>query len=247
MTTNTEAPATLINGRTAAEWAELADRSRANSIRCTRQSAESFARSDTDGSLSQWASDSMARKYDATAHWADAQGWGMANVLTDAETGRIVSTLEKEGKFGRDYWVLDDEAAAKYGNRFYTESGAKGWLKKSEANRRNGFVIARAHVPTHAPKLKGATYSLSVWAEPKWDEVKQMIADGTIELAHTDWLMTLHHRYDVPAAARDAARVSLVKADTAQPAKTPRKSGSHAACTHEATKAARAACRKARA
>jgi hypothetical protein len=240
MTTNTAPAALLINGRTAAEWVELAAHSRSESIRCAQQSAESFARSDTDGALSQWASDSMSREYSAKAQWADAQGWGMANVLTDL-TGRIVSTLEKEGKFGRDYWVLDDAAAEAYGKRFYTESGAKGWAAKAAANRKNGFVVARAIVPTHAPKLKGSTYSLSVWAEPKWDEVKEMLAAGTLELAHTDWLMTLHERYDTEADPEFAA-----KAGEAVDQVAPRKSGSHADCTHEATKAGRAACRKAR-
>jgi hypothetical protein len=245
--TNAASPAALlINDRTAAEWAELAAHCRAESIRCTRQSAESFARSDTDGSLSQWASDSMAREYDAKAHWADAQGWGEANVLTDL-TGRIVSTLEKEGKFGRDYWVLDDAAAEAYGKRFFTESAAQGWDKKAAANRAKGFVVARAIVPTHAPKLKGSTYSLSVWAEPMWDDVKEMLAAGTLELVHADWLMHLYHTYDVPAAARDAARVSLTKDEpaAAKPA-VKRASGSHGGCSHEATKSARAACRKAR-
>lgn len=261
MTNNTEAPAPLINGRTEAEWAELATTYATSAARCRKSSADSWERSDTDGFLSQWASDSTAREYDSKIAWAEAQGWGETNVLTDLE-GNVVSTLCKQGNWGGDYWVLNDEQTARTGKRFLNEPKGKNWAIRAERLAAKGFRLARAIVPTSPPKLHGTNaMALSVWAEPKWDELRAMAAAGTLEFAHTDWLMTLSRRWDEDNAADDVARATPTttgwdalqavteEVDQAREAKVDqakRASGSHADCSHEATKSARAACRRAR-
>src|SRR5207244_11723938 len=74
----------VFGGKTAEEW-------RAEAAQCRKSSADSWERSDTDGFLSQWAADTMARRFDACAEIADNGGRAeqVTLYLTD---GRIAST-----------------------------------------------------------------------------------------------------------------------------------------------------------
>lgn len=119
-------------GRTAEEWHAMATAAR-------QRSAESFARSDTDGFLSQWASDSIASQYDLCAEVAERNGlWDFEAVVTlDGEEApaRFVNTrygrkvavfasIADRDTYGAPVlaWVTPtDRALAKHGLRLGTE------------------------------------------------------------------------------------------------------------------------------
>ena len=95
---------------------------RDRAARARQASAESWERSDTDGFLSQWASDTMARRYSDAADVAEA-GWKI-NVLALFYNGEIASTDQRDGQYGF-YWILNDATAEAFGKRFYNPSKAK--------------------------------------------------------------------------------------------------------------------------
>ena len=108
---------------------------------CYRRSAESFERCDTDGFLSQGASDAMARAYRLCAELAknggrsEFVGLGRLNsdgsaTLTDA---RYVRT-----RYGYS-WVLD----TKNGTVWFRESEAKNPTKRRATDARKGYVLVR--------------------------------------------------------------------------------------------------------
>jgi hypothetical protein len=85
---------TNMNELTADQYREMARDAR-------RRSAESWDRSGTDGYLSQWASDSVAREYDLAADLAEA-GWvAEFPALFDLEGNLVAAKLvEVENRYG---------------------------------------------------------------------------------------------------------------------------------------------------
>lgn len=63
---------------------------RQHSEECARRSVESFERSDTDGCVSQWCNDTLARDYDRAAKLADQANMEVFKVLVDSQTGEVV-------------------------------------------------------------------------------------------------------------------------------------------------------------
>lgn len=90
--------------RTADQW-------RAQAQDCRRRSAESFARCDTDGFMSQGAADSMARIYDECARVAENDGMADFPALADADGNLIEGARLVETRYGWS-WVYDTEAGA---------------------------------------------------------------------------------------------------------------------------------------
>jgi len=82
------------------EWREMARE-------CYRRSAESFERCDTDGFLSQWASDVTGRLYDQLARVAEQGGKWMFAALADAAGNVITGAREVKTRFGWA-WVTPD-------------------------------------------------------------------------------------------------------------------------------------------
>ena len=113
-----------ISDHTADEYRKMAQG-------CRDRSAESWERSDTDGFLSQWASDSMARQYDNLADWAENGG--------DVQEISWPMILDDEGN-----WRWVDEfrfVSGQYGEsvRIWHE-GTVHWWNPSQARK---AVIAR--------------------------------------------------------------------------------------------------------
>lgn len=77
-----------------------ADKLREKAREAYRRSAESFERSDTDGFLSQWASDLTGRKYQIEAELVENGGKSEFRGLFNEDGQRIRAKLVK----GRDYW-----------------------------------------------------------------------------------------------------------------------------------------------
>lgn len=90
--------------RTPAEWREEA-------AKCYRRSADSWERSDTDGFLSQWASDVMAQRYNLLAKVAEDGGKAAMARLADAEGNVIEGARYVETRYGWS-WVYDTPTGA---------------------------------------------------------------------------------------------------------------------------------------
>lgn len=138
---------TEFEGRTAEQWREEARASE-------QRRADSWERSDTDGFMSQWASGLMAQEYELKAKLAEAGGVTETTAIFDAETGEVASTHWGEGQWG-GYWVLNDDAAAKYGKRFLNESKAATPQKRHAALLKKGFTTGLVRVEAYVA-MKGA-------------------------------------------------------------------------------------------
>jgi hypothetical protein len=136
----------IFAGRTAAEWRELAQD-------CRKRSAESWERSDTDGFLSQWASDQMASRYDDCAAVAEADGRVevSAAFLLD---GTVASVDYREGQYGW-YYLINDAAEAVTGVRFFSPSGARKAATRAANNAKKGFTEGTVSVPAYLETSSG--------------------------------------------------------------------------------------------
>lgn len=118
--------------RTAAEYREMAARSR-------KASADSWERSDTDGYLTQWACDSVAREYDVLADLVENGGKVEAQALFFLD-GTLASADRRHNDYGY-YWLLNDEAAERFGKRFVSESNARKASTREKNYAKKGFAI----------------------------------------------------------------------------------------------------------
>src|SRR5215831_2243806 len=99
-------------------YAELLDKTpdqlRAMARECYQRSADSFDRCDTDGFLSQWASDQTGRIYQAAATLAEA-GWMAESVaLFDAETGALLDAKNVSTKYGSSWMVKAADGSVRW-------------------------------------------------------------------------------------------------------------------------------------
>jgi hypothetical protein len=154
---------------------------RAEAAKHYADAAESFERSDTDGFVSQWASGIMGRKAELQAKIAEAGGTAEFPALFDL-AGQVISTHRAYGQYGA-YYVLNDEAAEKFGRRFISASNAQkdGTRRANNAKKgiSEGTIRVRAYADTHGhgTGLSGAL-SVSVITKP----VVQDLLDGNYEI-----------------------------------------------------------------
>lgn len=121
-----------FEGKTEAQWLE-------ESNRCSREKEESFARSDTDGFLSQWASGLHSDLYYRKAELAKTNGIRDFNWLM--EGNRIVGCKTIKTRFG-ECWMLNDKEANKFGRKF-VPMGEKSSVQKG-MGLREGLVPLKA-------------------------------------------------------------------------------------------------------
>lgn len=113
-----------------------------------RRSEESFQRCDTDGFLSQWASDITGRQYSMQAEIAEAGGRAPFSGLYDGDR-RVAARLIEQPKFNAPWitiyvWRLRADEAATYGRRF-VPSG-----RNSRVQRQLGLCERRELAPAMA-------------------------------------------------------------------------------------------------
>jgi hypothetical protein len=160
---------------------ETAERYREMAKECRQGSAESWERSDTDGFMSQWASDTMAREYDMLASLVEDGGMIETRALFTLD-GKIASVEEREGQFGA-YWVLNHEAARAYGKKFFNESNAGTAAKRAANNAKKGFVFGIIRVRGLVEMVGGRCYtSVRPVYSPVWEDLR----DGKFEIVTTN-------------------------------------------------------------
>ena len=121
-----------------------ADALRAEAAERDAAAEESFRRCDTDGFLSQWALGITASKLRAQADLEDNGGKVEVRALFHLD-GTVASTHYGNGQYG-GYWVLNDEATARYGKRFVNPSYAKKAETRARNMRAKGFTVGTIRV-----------------------------------------------------------------------------------------------------
>lgn len=150
----------------------------------SRQRAyESFERCDTDGFRSQDASETMARVYEAQAEIVENDGKITMVALFNLD-GTVASTHSRQGQWGW-YWVLNDEATARYGKRFYTESKATKGATRRKNNAAKGFTVGQILVRGYADVASTGRGAVTL---PVVDDLKS----GTYTIVDPD---NDHHDY----------------------------------------------------
>jgi hypothetical protein len=131
---------------------QSADEYREMVANCARSAAESWERSDNDGFLSQHANAEMGNRY----HYAQtvAENGGKVEDLTLFLNGKIASHKQLSGQWGI-YWVLNDEAAASHGKRFFTGSKARDSVKRDRAK---GFTYGAVEVVALISRSSGHVF-----------------------------------------------------------------------------------------
>jgi hypothetical protein len=127
-----------VGAEAAAEYRQRAAASR-------ERSRESFERCDTDGFLSQWASDINARLYDLKALVAEQGGKSSFPHLHTLD-GRPVKAKVIKGRFGLCWALLDEQD--KFTGTFVSYSLTERGLKKK------GFQMLDVEMPARA-KIAG--------------------------------------------------------------------------------------------
>ena len=156
MTTTTDTQNGTFGGKTGEQWRQMAREAR-------HRSAESWERSDTDGFLSQWASDTMAARYSDNATIADDGGMIEYPALFDLD-GHVIRARYFEGTYGWCWMVLDQEGQRT--GQYLTESGARKASTRMANNRKKGFTIGRVMIPAHFDSSESRVSLRSVLVDP---------------------------------------------------------------------------------
>lgn len=115
--------------KTPAEW-------RAEATRCHEEKVASWERSDSDGFLSQWASDQMAHRYLTLARLAEQGGQDDLLTLCNLDGNPIEGARYVETRYGWS-WVYEGPT----GSVWCRESDHRNPATARERNRAKGFDV----------------------------------------------------------------------------------------------------------
>ncbi len=124
-----------------AQAASLREAARQSRIR----SLESFERCDTDGCVSQWAADSMARLYDVQAEILENGGVAEFPALFDID-GNMLDAREVQTRYGWAWAVTTLDG----GTAWFNPSHAQDETRRIATNRRKGYYVGRISAPAWA-------------------------------------------------------------------------------------------------
>lgn len=124
-----------FEGHTAAEW-------RAKATRSEQDAHDSFERCDTDGFLSQWASNQMATRYLAIARATERGGRIEHTAFIDIETGEMIRGRWRETQHGAGY-------APEHGGKWIFPSNAKNEATRERNNAKKGVRQISVMVPAY--------------------------------------------------------------------------------------------------
>jgi hypothetical protein len=128
---------------------------------CYKRSAESFERCDTDGFLSQWASDQTARVYNYAAQLAE-NGWTEEfSALFDLD-GNFVTDDLRETQYGAAWMIKLPEGGVKWVNPSHAHKAATRRANLEKKGYRVGRISRRVVIATGS----GGGFNISVYAMP---------------------------------------------------------------------------------
>lgn len=147
--------------RTPEQWAAEADNFRRYAKESAQRAIESFDRCDTDGFLSQWASDSMALHYRACAELCDTQGLAEKPALFDL-AGNLVSTRMINGQYGCA-WLTTEDHVRSGGSQFVNPSHARKAATRHRNLKIKGYTEGTVRIRCGVfPRSSGPTQVIDV-------------------------------------------------------------------------------------
>lgn len=139
---------------------QTADDFREMARRCYKESSDSFDRCDTDGFLSQWASDSMARLYNFAADLVDNDGKAEFTELFDLEGNLLPDAKYVDGKWGAVWRIWDEETRTV---KWFNPSRAKKGATRQRNDAKKGYQQGRVRRPAVAALTGGyAAYPVAI-------------------------------------------------------------------------------------
>lgn len=154
-----------ISDHTPAEYSAMAKD-------CIRREQESWERSDTDGFLSQWASQSMARTYRRLAELA-ANGGDVQEIdwVFTADGTPVQEFSYVQGQYGTSIRIFHEGKVT-----WFNQSHAKKAARREATDRKKGFTIGtvRANVVLTTKAAKGSFSTFDV-LEPAADNSSAIV------------------------------------------------------------------------
>jgi sucrose-6-phosphate hydrolase SacC (GH32 family) len=153
--------------RTDAEWSAQAANFRQMAKEAAQRAIESFDRCDTDGFLSQWASNSMSQHYRICAELCDTQGMRECPALFDL-AGNLVSTRMIDGQYGRS-WLTTEEHVRAGGRQFVSPSRARKGAVRHRNLKIKGYTVGTIKIRCGVFQRSGGSYQVTDVTEPLRD------------------------------------------------------------------------------
>jgi hypothetical protein len=153
--------------RTEAQWAEQAEMFRRMAKESAQRAIDSFARCDTDGFLSQWASGSMAQHYRTCAELCDTQGMAPKPALFDL-AGNLVSTHMIDGQYGTA-WLTTEEHVRAGGSQFVNPSRARKGAVRHRNLKAKGYTRGTVSIRCGVFQRSGGAWMVHDVIEPLRD------------------------------------------------------------------------------
>lgn len=171
--------------RTAEEWTALAAELREQAKGNRQAAADSFERCDTDGFMSQWASNVTAGAYELAASIAEDHGWIERPALFTLD-GTFLTAVRRDSQnhgWGM-YWDVPAAKAAQAGlaKRYVNESKARGPVARAKAYAKKGVAIGTIRIRPYVT-LGGSSTNVSAYAEMSRDHLER----GDFEVVSTKY------------------------------------------------------------
>lgn len=128
----------LFDGKTASEW-------RAKGQAARDESAASWERCDTDGFLSQWANDEMARRYSYCARAAEANGTMEVPGIFDLD-GNHIPARYIQTQYGWSWGIIDPANPNGRFTGWFNPSSAQKDETRRKNNAKKGYYVGTIRV-----------------------------------------------------------------------------------------------------
>jgi len=132
---------------------------RARAASAHAAAVESFERCDTDGFLSQWASDITGRKASLQADIVEAGGLWEFPALFSAD-GELVAAKMVSTRYGISWALLEDDSPSARFVGWFNSSRARSNDRRIAANLKKGYRLGRVLAPARAD-IGGSGHGLS--------------------------------------------------------------------------------------
>lgn len=245
-------------GMTAAQYRAAAQKSRerAHTSRMT---------SDTDGFMSQWAGDLTAQMYELQAKILDEGGTAEFPALFDLQgnliAAKLVSTYDKYSHTHVSKWaVLASDDSDSEIIEWVKLSNAKDEERRIANNAKKGYYEGIVIAPAAADMIGASRSNVSVTVKRTdggFSRNVQIVDSGQLSEVRAQARADQDKRdaeggqvwrsQKSSKTAKRASKQKTAKTSESAPAAKSRAITSHADCTHESSKSARAKCRRERA
>lgn len=121
-----------------------------------QRSYESYQRSDTDGFLSQWASNITADELEMKAELIENGGVIETSALFDLD-GNLIFAKEIETRFGWSWMILDPENPKGQAKAWFNPSKAKSESTRRKTNAAKGYYIGRVKAKAYIKIIASGT------------------------------------------------------------------------------------------